>query len=162
MKPFRSLKLKTFIFAFIILSVTSCIGPGTNTDVINKVFPSVKGIDLLGKMANVPEVFQGNKILVAVGFKREHQKEMKNWAGYINQIIKTNDSIKFYTLLVTYKTNFIRRMCINNMMKFSAANTQERRNTITVYTDQKKFAQFLNMELTHFLYCIAKLHYSFQ
>ena len=149
MKNFRSLKLTSLILlAFVILSVTSCIGPGNNSDVINKTFPSVKGTDLLGKMVNIPDIFQGNKILVAVGFKREHQKEMKNWASYINQIIKTNNSIKFYTLLVTYKTNFIRRIWINNMMKFSTTKTQEKCNTITIYTDQKKFSQYLNMKLT--------------
>ena len=127
--------------------LVSCIGPGDNTDIINKIFPSVKGIDLMGNTVLVPESLQGNRIVIAIGFKREHQKEVDSWSSYINPIIQKDNSIRFYVLSVIAKTNFIRRMWINNAMRFGVSDKEERKHTITVYTDQAKFAKYLNMEL---------------
>ncbi|NRA73465.1 MAG: hypothetical protein HRU36_01795 [Rickettsiales bacterium] len=124
------------------------IGPGTNTDVISKTFPSVKGIDLLGNTVTVPESFKGDKIIVAIGFKREHQKEIDSWNSILKKFIKEDKSISFYIVPVIYKTNFFRRLWINNSMRFATSDEEERRRIITVYTDQKKFANHLSMKVT--------------
>ena len=134
------------VLTVIVIITTFGIGPGTNTDIITKTFPSVKGIDLLGKTINVPESLQGNKIIIAIGFKREHQKEIDHWTSIISKFLKEDTSLKFYIVPVIYKTNFLNRLWINNSMRFGTSDKEERRKIITVYTDQKKFANHLNMQ----------------
>ncbi len=128
--------------------LSGCIGSGENTSIDEAkmgVFPAIEGIDLQGDTRELPQTFAGKLNIVAIGFEREHQEGIDTWIPLADELSEKYDAVKFYEVPVIYKTNAAWRGWINNGMRMGIEDEQARERTITVYTDQDKFADIFNL-----------------
>jgi hypothetical protein len=142
--------MRKYLFPLIALTLlTSCIGAGVISDLENRgenKFPKLVGIDLFGEERAVPSTFTGDLNLVTIGFKREHQNNINEWIKVANVIMADNRDISFYELPIIYEINMPYRFWINNGMRSGVKDPAARQNTITIYTERKKFTELMNMK----------------
>jgi len=86
---------------FIIMALFNCFGctkKFVNKTPIGQKFPSVKGQSLDKIIYNIPEDFQGEKVLFLIGFVQNTQFDIDRWTIGIEQ---TSTSVKTYELPAT-------------------------------------------------------------
>ena len=131
------------------MSLTSCmIGSGENSSIeANKdKFPLLTGINLEGKKFELPQDFDGEFKLVAIGFEREHQEAINTWIKVADEITKNNLKIRFYEVPLIYELGGFSRAWVNNGMRLGIQDKIARERTITVYTNRDKFFEIMNMK----------------
>lgn len=145
--------MKKILSILLIIFTSSCIiGSGENSNITaneNGYFPFVNGINLNGKKYHLPQDFNNDLNIIAIGFEREHQQIIDTWIPEIDKIINSNQTkknIKFYELPLIYELKPISRTWINNGMRFGIPNEIARARTITVYTNRNKFLEIMKMQ----------------
>ena len=131
------------------MMLSGCIGSGENTAINNEkagVFPEIEGIDLQGDARALPHTFSGKLNIIAVGFEREHQQGIDTWMSLVDELSQKYDAVKFYEVPVIYKANAAWRGWINNGMRMGIKDETARERTITVYTNQEKFADIFTLD----------------
>ena len=149
------MKKYTIIIAIFIslgFGLSGCIGSGSNSEIRftdDTRFPSMTGIDLNGQDRQIPKTFSGEYNIIAIGFEREHQKQINTWIPEADAIMATRDDVKFYEVPLIYELNAIWRTWINNGMRSGIQNEIARERTITVYTDREQFTSKMDMDLNN-------------
>lgn len=134
------------------LSLTGCIGAGRNSDVVATPpdvaslpslasFPTVVGIDLLGRERSVPKDLPGSTRLVIAAYEREQQSDVDTWIAQLPAIRKRIPDVTFCELPVIAKGNPLFRAWVNNGMRSGIRDDQRRAEVITVYTDVQRFLE---------------------
>lgn len=144
------LALATPALMAMMLLLSACIGSGENTAVQSngaQQFPDVAGIDLLGEERALPGSMQGTLNIVAVAFEREHQTPVNTWIPVAEDIMQSQDEVRFYEIPVIYEMNAAGRFWVNNGMRSGIPDDEARERTITVYTDRDKFTDLLAMQM---------------
>lgn len=140
-------KISLFV---LLLALQSCmIGAGKNSKIEegkNNHFPIISGIDLDGKIRELPAAFNNKSNLVIVAFKREQQAEVDTWIKAVEPILKENSKLSFYEIPLIHELSSFRRMWVNNGMRFGIPSEEARKRTITVYTDRDKFFAITKMK----------------
>ena len=133
-----------------LLSLQAClIGSGKNSEIEVKsaeLFPTITGIDLLGKQRELPKTFEGKLNIVAVAFKREQQADIDGWIPDFEKITSKNSAVNFYEVPLIYELSSFSRAWVNNGMRFGIPNEAARKRTITVYTNRDKFFEIMKMK----------------
>ena len=130
------------------LTLSACIGAGSNTPITKPAqdqFPTLSGIDLLGEERALPQSFKGRFNLIAIGFEREHQRDINSWIDIADNIAQTSPDFRFYEVPVIYELSALSRMWVNNGMRSGIPDEKARERTITVYTDRERFLKFMDM-----------------
>ena len=150
--------IKKISSLIIILFLTqSClIGSGKNSQIISikaDHFPRILGINLEGKELKLPETFNKKLNLVIVAFKREQQKDVNSWINATKPIIAKKTEFSFFEIPVIFELSAPKRFWLNNAMRFGIKDKISRQNTITIYTNRKKFYKVTNMK-EDFIYAL--------
>ena len=141
--------MKKIYLSLITILLTSCmIGSGENSSVKANAdkFPLLSGINLEGKKFNLPQDFEGEFKLVAIGFEREHQEAINTWIKVADEVIQNNPKINFYEVPLIYELGGFSRAWVNNGMRLGIQDKIARKRTITVYTNRDKFFEIMNMK----------------
>ncbi len=142
--------MKKLSAILLVLALFSCaIGAGENSKITaskSGFFPNLSGIDLEGKMRELPQAFDKKINIVVVAFKREQQENVNGWIKVADEIMLKNSDVGFYELPVIYELGSWKRSFINNGMRRGVVGEQARKRTITVYTDRQKFFEMMKME----------------
>ena len=142
--------MRFLLSALVILSLSACIGAGRITEVghtKSSYFPSLVGIDLLGKERVLPDDFKGTLNVVAVAFEREQQADVDTWIAAIDNITDNYKEVRFYEVPLIYEVSGIGRFWINNGMRSGIPSDAARERTITVYTDRDVFFKTMDMSV---------------
>ncbi len=140
---------KIIIFVLLFILQSCVIGAGENSKIeVNKnnYFPKINGIDLNGKMQEIPKVFNNKINLVIVAFKREQQIEVDTWIKAIEPLLKENLNLSFYEIPLIYELSAFKRIWVNNGMRFGISDKVARKRTITVYTNREEFFSITKMQ----------------
>ncbi|MEM8949478.1 MAG: hypothetical protein AAGC99_09130 [Pseudomonadota bacterium] len=142
-RPFRTRHLAHLAMNSLILGwLSGCIGAGDNTAIEQLEadrFPTITGISLLGDQVTLPDGFEGEVILVSMGFVRGHQNDIDTWIAALPEIQKEASALRFYEVPVIYEAGPLFRWWLNNGMRIGVVEEAARRRTITVYTDRDQF-----------------------
>ena len=103
----------------------------------------MQGSDLNGYSKQLPESFDAPINIVAIGFLREHQKDIDQWVAALDKPI-SNPHVKFFELPVLSQMSTASRWWLNNAMRMGVPAIARPR-TITIYTDQEKFLKIMDM-----------------
>lgn len=73
-----------FSLFFIFLILTGCSTPLPKVDVTGKRLISLKGKSLTGKVWKLPEMLQGNRSILLIGYKQKSQFDIDRWLLGLN------------------------------------------------------------------------------
>lgn len=141
--------MKYLVLLTLLLTLQNCIGSGINSSIKagkGNSFVLVEGIDLDGRIRQLPKAFTGKLNIVIVAFKREQQQDVDGWISGTENMLKKNRNLRFYEIPVIYKMNSFSRSWINNGMRRGISDEAARKRTITVYTDREKFFSLMKMK----------------
>lgn len=140
---------KILSLGFLILLQACLIGAGQNSEISsdkNNYFPQITGIDLNGNKQKLPDTFNNDLNLVIVAFKREQQSEVDTWIKSAKPLLEKNKNLSFFEIPLIYELSAFKRFWVNNGMRFGIKDEVARKQTITVYTNRKKFFNITKME----------------
>ena len=144
--------IKKYIAISLCLGLTGCIGAGVNSPlhhINNKKFPKLVGIDLNGNLRKLPNIFNAKYNIVIVAFKRDHQVTVDAWLPILKQFQKTYPNLVYFEIPLINNMNSIKRLWLNNVMRWGIKHPQARLQTITVYTDRQAFISLMDMQINH-------------
>ena len=131
-----------------LLLLTGCAGAGRNSEVVptalpGKRFPTVVGIDLDGNEVTLPSGFNGKRNLIIVAFQRQQQGDAETWLGLYDSIRSDHPELQVYELPTIGRSGAIRRLWVNNGMRFGISGEEARARVITLYLDREVFQRAL-------------------
>lgn len=123
------------------LGLTGCIGAGRNSELtaLTEHFPTVTGIDLLGREITVPADLDGERRFVVSAYRREQQTNVDTWIAQWDRIAQRAPGIVFCELPVIDQGSALFRWWVNNGMRMGITGDDRRRAVVTVYTDVSAF-----------------------
>jgi len=132
------------IFTILVILFTtfysiSCTNKFVNRSPIGEKFPSVKGQSLEKKIYNIPEDFEGKKVLFLIGFVQNTQFDIDRWTIGLDQ---SGSTVKIYELPATqgfFPIYFKTRL--DNSMR-SGIPSEIWGGVITIYKDGIKIQEF--------------------
>jgi hypothetical protein len=121
-------------------------------------FPNVSGSNLDGKRFNLPRDLKGKVNIVIIAFRREQTDLIKQWAGPLKDIMKTDPSLELYELPTLSLTYSPFRWWIDGGMRAGIVDEETRERTITIYTNKRNFKAQLGIpdEETIYIFLVGK------
>lgn len=132
----------------IVGGLAGCVGAGDNSAVeaiAGDRFPEVTGLNLLGEEVELPDGFEGEANLVAIGFEHRHQDDIDSWIAALPEIGAEQPALRFYEVPVIYEAGPLFRWWLNNGMRIGVVEEEARRRTVTVYTDRFQFTEAIGI-----------------
>jgi hypothetical protein len=111
-------------------------------------FPHLEGRDLEGRVVALPDAFDGDRNVVIVAFRREHQTLVDSWVPWLEARAAADPGLRFYEVpTIGTKWSPARRV-IDGGMAGAIRDPVVLRRTITVYTDVRRVTDGLGIEST--------------
>lgn len=110
------------------------------------MFPTLRGENLEGRAFTLPRDLEGEAILLLVAFKREQQAEINTWFSAADTLEKRCDGFRYYEIPTISRGYRWMRFIIDGGMRSGIEDLEQRRRTITVYTDTEAFRDSLGIE----------------
>lgn len=152
--------MKVFVLVFLVfltifLEIKAKFNPFIGAGPVNKKpssytvgiqrFPELKAINLDGRKFNLPADF-GNKInLVVIGFKKEHQLQANTWIYQVKPLLDKYNGLGFYVLPTIEAHNISKRLIVNNRIRDSLMDQDQRQNTIPIFLDKESFKRAMGI-----------------
>lgn len=111
-------------------------------------FPQLEGRDLERRAVSLPEGFSGERNVVIVAFRREHQTLVDSWVPWLEARAEVDTGLRFYEMpTIGTQWSPARRM-IDGGMASAIGDPVVLQRTITVYTDVRRVTDGLGIDRT--------------
>jgi len=111
------------------------------------VFPRLAARDLTGRDRELPVAFDGERNVVLVAFRREHQTAVDSWVPWLDAAAADDSGLRFYEVPTISDRWSPARRFIDGGMATSIGDPVVLRRTMTVYGDLRRLTDPL--EITH-------------
>lgn len=118
-------------------------------------FPKVSGSNLLRRILNLPEDFQGRFNLVFIPFQRWHQAEVDSWSALAEDLERQYQGLVYYELPTLQSGGPLYKIFLNEGMRAGIPNPKTRERTITLYLDKAGFRLALGMPDEEHIYILV-------
>jgi len=134
---------KCSLIVLITLSVVGCSTTYTNRNPVGEIFPTVSGESLEKIEIEMPQYFNGSKVILLLGYKQDSQFDIDRWLIGLDQ---TETKVKVYELL-TIQVLFQRMFStfIDNGMR-KGIPKELWGGVITIYRDGSVIQEFTGNE----------------
>jgi hypothetical protein len=109
-------------------------------------FPRVEARNLQGVGVALPAGFEGERNVVMVAFRREHQQLVDSWVPWLEARAAADEGLRFYELPTIGRIWAPVRNVIDGGMARSIRDPVVLRRTLTVYGDVRRVAEPLGIE----------------
>lgn len=106
-------------------------------------FPSLKAKNLEGLDVSLPEAFAGERNVVVIAFKREHQSLVDSWVPWFEKQRVIDDDLCFYEIPVISRRWIPIRRFIDGGMASAIRTPEILRRTLTIYDDVNRVTRSL-------------------
>lgn len=111
-------------------------------------FPRLEGRDLQRRAVSLPDGFEGERNVVIVAFRREHQTLVDSWVPWLDARASVDPGLRFYEMpTIGTQWSPARRM-IDGGMATAIGDPVVLQRTITVYTDVRRVTDGLSIDRT--------------
>lgn len=100
-----------------------------------RVFPRISARDLERRDVVLPEAFAGERNVVAVAFRRQHQSLVDSWVPWFERQASTDPGLRFYEMPTIGRLWAPARPFIDGGMAAAIRDPVVLRRTFTVYGD---------------------------
>jgi hypothetical protein len=111
-----------------------------------QVFPHLQARNLEGLGVDLPGAFAGDRNLVAVAFRREHQSLVDSWVPWFDQHAAVDPGLRFYEVPTIGRIWAPVRKVIDGGMASAIRNPVILQRTLTVYGDVNRVTRPLGIE----------------
>ena len=111
-----------------------------------QVFPHLQARNLEGLGVDLPGAFAGDRNLVAVAFRREHQSLVDSWVPWFDQHAAVDPGLRFYEVPTIGRIWAPVRNLIDGGMASAIRNPVILQRTLTVYGDVNRVTRPLGIE----------------
>lgn len=121
---------------------------GVPDPIVARRFPRLEGRDLQRRAVVLPEGFEGERNVVIVAFRREHQALVDSWVPWLEARAVADPGLRFYEVPTIATRWSPGRPMIDGGMASAIGDPVVLRRTITVYTDTRRVTDGLGIERT--------------
>ena len=144
------------VVAAVAASTTACPGATrvvpcprvTATGDVRRPFPPLEGRDLQRRLVSLPGGFEGERNVVLVAFRREHQTLVDSWVPWLEARAADDPGLRFYEIPTIGTQWSPARRVIDGGMATAIGDPVVLRRTITVYTDVRRVTDGLGIDRT--------------
>lgn len=111
-------------------------------------FPHLEGRDLQRRAVTLPDAFDGERNVVIVAFRREHQALVDSWVPWLEARAGLDPGLRFYEVPAIGTQWSPARAFIDGGMATAIGDPVVLRRTITVYTDVRRVTDGLGIDRT--------------
>ena len=111
-------------------------------------FPQLEGRDLQRRAVSLPDDFEGERNVVIVAFRREHQALVDSWLPWLEARAEDDPGLRFYEIPTIGTLWSPARLVIDGGMATAIGDPVVLRRTITVYTDRRRVTDGLGIDRT--------------
>jgi hypothetical protein len=115
---------------------------------VDRVFPKVEARDLEGTRVVVPDDLAGDRNVLLVAFRREHQALVDSWVPWLEARAADDAGLRYYELPTIGIQWSPGRRVIDGGMASAIPDPAVRRRTLTIYTDVRRVTTALALETT--------------
>ena len=110
------------------------------------VFPRLRARNLEGLEVELPEGFTGERTVVAIAFRRDHQRLVDSWVPWFEQRVAVDPGLRFYELPTIGRIWAPVRNFIDGGMAAAIRKPVILQRTLTIYGDVNRVARPLEIE----------------
>ena len=111
-------------------------------------FPRLEGRDLQRRVVALPDDLEGERNVVIVAFRREHQELVDSWVPWLEARAAEDPGLRFYEVPTIGTRWSPARPMIDRGMATAIGDPVVLRRTITVYTDIRRVTDGLGIDDT--------------
>lgn len=108
-------------------------------------FPRISGSNLEGKTFNLPGDFETRFSVVMLAFVEQQQYQVYTWVDFLKNLAQQHADLSVYELPTVPRFPWFQRMMLDYWMRTGIPDSETRRTTITLYTDQAAFIRALDI-----------------
>lgn len=108
-------------------------------------FPSLRARNLEGLNVSLPEAFAGERNVVVIAFRREHQSLVDSWVPWFERQSLVDRGLRFYELPVISRKWIPVRRFIDGGMSAAIRTPEILRRTFTIYGDVNQVTRSLDI-----------------
>jgi len=108
-------------------------------------FPRIEARDLEGRDVVLPDAFDGDRNVVIVAFRREHQGLVDSWIPWLEERAAHDPGLRFYELPTIARLWAPMRGFIDGGMATAIKDPTVLRRTLTVYGDRTRLTDPLGI-----------------
>lgn len=109
-------------------------------------FPRLPARDLTGRGVDLPDAFEGERNVVIVAFKRQHQTDVDSWLPWLEARAQLDPGLRFYEVPTIAEMWTPARRFIDGGMATAIGDPVVLRRTLTVYGDVRRLTDPLEIE----------------
>jgi hypothetical protein len=109
-------------------------------------FPHLAARNLCGEDVTLPEAFDGERNIVIVAFRREHQALVDSWVPWLEERAQRDPGLRFFEIPTIGRLWAPVRNFIDGGMAAAIKDPVVLRRTLTVYGDVDRLARPLRIE----------------
>lgn len=115
---------------------------------MTRVFPRMEARDLEGTRVVVPDDLAGERNVLLIAFRREHQALVDSWVPFLDARADGDPGLRYYELPTIGLQWSPGRRVIDGGMAAAIPDPAVRRRTLTIYTDVRRVTTALSLETT--------------
>lgn len=109
-------------------------------------FPGLDATDLLGREVRLPAAFDGDRNVVIVAFRRQHQAEVDSWVPWLEARAADDPALRFYELPTISDLWSPARRFIDGGMATAIGDPVVLARTLTIYGDVTRLTDPLGID----------------
>ena len=109
-------------------------------------FPELPARDLTGRDVRLPDVFDGERNVVVVAFKRNQQTDVDSWVPWLDERARVDPGLRFYEVPTIAELWTPARRFIDGGMATAIGDPAVQRRTLTVYGDVRRLTDPLEID----------------
>lgn len=113
---------------------------------ISRVFPQLQARNLQGLEVELPSGFVGDRNLVVIAFRRDHQSQVDSWVPWFEEHAATDPGLRFYEIPTIGRVWAPVRNFIDGGMASAIREPVILQRTLTVYGDVNRVTRPLGIE----------------
>jgi hypothetical protein len=117
-------------------------------ELIARRFPRLEGRDLQRRAVTLPDDLEGERNVVIVAFRREHQELVDSWVPWLEARAAEDPGLRFYEVPTIGTRWSPARPIIDGGMATAIGDPVVLRRTVTVYTDIRRVTDGLGIDDT--------------
>lgn len=117
-------------------------------------FPQISGKNLQGQEFDLPADFESTYNVVMIAFIESQQYQVYTWVDFLKQLKDKYPALSVYELPTVPAFGWFQRMMLDYWMRTGIPDTEIRRTTITLYTDQAAFIRALGLPDMNSIYTL--------